>query len=158
MVKTESAAALRLRLVVTEHQEGMGRRMRARREALGLSRDEVARRMGSLAAENGDVDKTNGNAIYRYENGEVTPGPKKLDLLARALGTQVAAFMLDEPKEGTAPLLEVLDGDTSKLDEALGLLRQLLSRQESLAEAVAGLVERLDADQKPARSGKRRAS
>lgn len=134
MMKTTGAAALRLRLVVTEHQERMGKLIRARREELGLSRDEVARRMSAAAAEAGEVDKTNGNAIYRYELGEVTPGPRKLDLLAQVLKTQVVNLMMEEPAQGTANLMDVLGSDPPHEDRVERLLREVLTRLEALEQ------------------------
>jgi hypothetical protein len=77
------------------------------------------------------------------------PRPGNLGEVALAFGVPVTTFY----EEDDAPEL-----DDDRLDEALGLLKQLLSRQEALAEAVASLVERLDADQKPSRPGRRQAS
>jgi DnaJ-domain-containing protein 1 len=77
------------------------------------------------------------------------PRPGNLGEVALAFGVPVTTFY----EEDDQPEL-----DQDRLDEALDLLRQLLSRQEALAEAVAGLAGRLDADQTPAQSRKRRAS
>lgn len=158
MVKTNRSAALRLRLVLTEHQEGMGRRIRARRDELALSRDEVARRMGAIAAAGGGgEDKTNGNAIYRYEMGEVTPGPKKLDLLAAALETTVAAFMMDPPTAEETPDFMGQLAESSN-DEVVSTLKQLVDRIETLEQTLAEFGEALEARLPVAAPRQRRAS
>lgn len=123
MLMTPRSVSLRFEAMAAEHVERMGRRIREQREALGLSRDELARKMG---------DATNGNAIYRWEKGTVRPGAEKLELLAKALGVPVAHFMVEAP-EG-AP--EGAPYDDSQADRMEAKLNALLEGVALIANAV----------------------
>jgi transcriptional regulator with XRE-family HTH domain len=119
-------------------QERVAQRLAELRERHALSQEKAAQKVGITHRQ-----------WQRWENGQSMPRPGNLGEVALAFGVPVTTFY----EEDDAPEL-----DDDRLDEALGLLRQLLSRQEALAESVASLVERLDADQKPSRSGRRQAS
>jgi transcriptional regulator with XRE-family HTH domain len=119
-------------------QERVAQRLAELRERHALSQEKAAQKVGITHRQ-----------WQRWENGQSMPRPGNLGEVALAFGVPVTTFY----EEDDAPEL-----DDDRLDEALGLLKQLLSRQEALAEAVASLVERLDADQKPSRPGRRQAS
>lgn len=76
MKGTSEAARLRLAAVAAEYVESLGRGLRFRREELGLSRSEVARKLPG---------KTNENAIYRWEGGQHKPNDSTLEALATVL-------------------------------------------------------------------------
>lgn len=84
MMGTSDAQRLRLQAVAAEFVEQMGARIRARREDLGLSRPDLARRMPGKVSE---------NQIYRWEAGKHQPKADTLEALAAALETQPSAFM-----------------------------------------------------------------
>jgi hypothetical protein len=67
-------------------------------------------------------------------------------------------YIWDGPKPDTPDLLTVLNGDESKLDEALAQLKQLLERQESLVDAVTALTQEIAELRQQQRPGRRRAS
>jgi transcriptional regulator with XRE-family HTH domain len=119
-------------------QERVAQRLAELRERHALSQEKAAQKVGITHRQ-----------WQRWENGQSMPRPGNLGEVALAFGVPVTTFYEDDDQ----PEL-----DQDRLDEALDLLRQLLSRQEALAEAVAGLAGRLDADQTPAQSRKRRAS
>jgi transcriptional regulator with XRE-family HTH domain len=119
-------------------QERVAQRLAELRERHALSQEKAAQKVGITHRQ-----------WQRWENGQSMPRPGNLGEVALAFGVPVTTFY----EEDDQPEL-----DQDRLDEALDLLRQLLSRQEALAEAVAGLAGRLDADQTPAQSRKRRAS
>ena len=97
---TRQAATLRLRLVAAEHVERIGQRMEARRLELGLTRRDIAGRVGG---------KTNENSVYRWERGKHEPEAETLQLLVTALEVDdVSYFMSPEPELGTPDLMAAL--------------------------------------------------
>jgi transcriptional regulator with XRE-family HTH domain len=156
MTQTGASERLRLQLMAAEHVERIGQRIRERREELGLSRDDLARKMPG---------KTNGNAIYRWERGRHEARPDALEALADALDVPVAYFFVDEPDRAVTPDPFSGNGrsepsDTDRLDrmehkldriiEAMGLdteAHEFSAAAEALVEAVRAVRrERLEAD------------
>src|SRR6266508_2508846 len=86
---TERAAASYRR---TRRALELGARIRALREARGLSQTELAKRMG-----------TSQPAIARLEAGRVTPGLDTLDRVADALNVELAVTFHDTPARAQAP-------------------------------------------------------
>lgn len=125
MVGTSDAQRLRLQLVAAEFLERMGRRMRERREELGYSRAEVARRMPG---------KTNENQVYRWEKGLHSPNVDTLEALAKVLDCEVAYFMTEPPDKTETPNLFAVNGDGDRLieiDKKLDALLDHVSRLEA---------------------------
>lgn len=135
--------------------ERMGERIRTRREELGLSRGEVARRMPG---------KTNENAIYRWEKGLHRANPDALEALAQVLDVPVAHFMAPSPDDDEKPMLELLHGsdmhfaadlkgmkkklDALELEHArhVEVIETMLARQTQLLTNIEALVLALPPD------------
>lgn len=141
MMGTSPAQRLRLQAVAAEYLERMGRRIRERRESLGLSRTDVAREMPGKVGE---------NQVYRWEKGLHQPNPDTLQALAVALKCEVADFMApDAPEnEGGTPdpfaSSAAEGGDLAQLvaglDEQVRLLRsELAARDAEVLTRIAGL-------------------
>lgn len=110
------------------------------RRALGLSHDALGER----------IDRPRPN-IIKWEQGETTPSPEKLVVLARALG--VDPWRLTTTRPASAELADLRDwaGMTRRdLAAATGLTREMYSRLErgqfpltdELAEALAAALGR----------------
>lgn len=131
MMGTIPAQRLRLQAVAADFVERMGRRMQDRREALGLSRADVARRMPG---------KTNENAVYRWEKGLHQPNPDTLQAMAEVLECDVAYFMTADPEERKTPdffapnEMTQLDRIEAKLDN----LGDKLAADDAPKDAPAG--------------------
>lgn len=122
MMGTSSTQRLRLQLVAADFLERMGARMRERRELLGLSRAEVARRMPG---------KVNENQVYRWEKGLHQPNPDTLQALALVLDCDVALFMSPAPEKTTTPeLVATPAGNAERLDQI-----------EATLELIVGVLE-----------------
>jgi transcriptional regulator with XRE-family HTH domain len=168
LVKTGASARLRFELMAHEHAERVGARIRERRDALGLSRDEVARRMPG---------KTSGNQIYRWEKGEHEPRSDTMDALAKALELDGTAYFYvggkDKPTE-TPDIMGRLNGasaDTLKeLLDGQAELRTMLAAVAGQLADIAALIAAGDAEEgasappqestatsaeRPARTGRR---
>src|SRR3954471_22187860 len=78
VLKTFGAQALNFAAVAQEHVEKLGARIRERREELGLSQDELGRRIGL---------KATGNYVSRWERAANQPDDDYLPLIAKALET-----------------------------------------------------------------------
>lgn len=104
MMGTSSSQRLRLQAVAAEFVEQMGVRIRARREELGLTRPDVARRMPGKVGE---------NQIYRWETGKHQPKADTLEALAAALETEPSAFMAPVSVKDETPDLFVRDAEPS---------------------------------------------
>jgi transcriptional regulator with XRE-family HTH domain len=88
----------------------IGQRVREAREALGMQRTVLARRVG--VAE---------NTIYRIETAKRTPSVELLEKIARELRTEPAEFLRDPALAGKA---EAPPAGPSLLDKALGAARR----------------------------------
>lgn len=151
MKGTSPAARLRLAAVAAEYVESLGRGVRFRREQLGLSRSDVARKLPG---------KTNENALYRWEGGKHKPSDDTLEALAAVLkvthwtqfmdldperpdvkanGTP-ALFSVQEPAAGDTVLIERLEAleqrVTGQLAEHADRVEQMLRRQDELLERI----------------------
>jgi transcriptional regulator with XRE-family HTH domain len=139
VLKTRSAAALRFEAMAAEYLERQGRRIRERRDELGLSRDEVARRMGG---------KENGNSIYRWEKGRHEPSPDARERLATALGVDVAYFFSDDPVEASEDASPAEQSQLDRIEARVNILLDLVTRllgaeaDRALAEAEAEQARR----------------
>lgn len=110
--------------MAAEFLEQMGAQMRGRREALGLSRSEVARRMPGKVSE---------NQVYRWEKGLHQPNPDTLQALADVLECSVATLMSSPPVKERTPepfsALSQLDRIEHKLDLLIALAEQEVGDQ-----------------------------
>lgn len=125
--------------MVLEHQQRIGRRIKARRTELGMSRGEVARSMSG---------KTNENAIYRWEIGKHMPSPAAMEDLARVLQTDVAQFLVPEPERSATPQLmgDLAPGSAARIEAKLDAILDRLTAVEGQASATAEDVSQLAAD------------
>lgn len=106
VLKTRGLAARRFRLMALEHIEKRARRIRELRSNLGLSQEGLADRMQEVHRErNPDAppDQTRGQMVSDWERAVNEPSPKKLELLAGALGVTVAQLSVDPPDKTTTP-------------------------------------------------------
>jgi transcriptional regulator with XRE-family HTH domain len=134
MTQTGASERLRLQLMAAEHVERIGQRIRERREELGLSRDDLARKMPG---------KTNGNAIYRWERGRHEARPDALEALADALEVPVAYFFVDEPDKAVTPDPFARNGNSAPgdTDELRAQLDRIEQRQTDLAALIEAQAE-----------------
>lgn len=127
MTKTKTLAARRFELMAAEYLERMGARIKARREELGLTQDEVAGKMPG---------KVNGQRISLWERGKNRPRDDALEALAGVLDVDVSYFMASEPTNGDTPdLMEIarpfgLEGSTNRLEAKLDWLIDYLVKDE----------------------------
>ena len=128
LMGTSQIQRARLELVAAEFLTRTGERLRERREEMGLSRGEVARKMPGKVSE---------NQIYRWEKGQHQPNPDTLEELAKVLERDVYYFMSPPPDDEAsretpdpfatnddAGLLARLD----QLDTKITVLDQKISR------------------------------
>jgi transcriptional regulator with XRE-family HTH domain len=121
MTRTSRAQRLRFEAMAAEYLARMGERIRERREALGLSQEDVARAMPG---------KITGQRISLWERGLHRPRDDSLEALARALEVDVSYFMTPEPaKEETPDLLGVgHHGDTRSASARMVALERKLDK------------------------------
>lgn len=112
--------------MAAEFTERVGARITKRREEMGLSKAEVARRMA------GNVDA---NQLRRWEKGQHQPQPDSLEELARVLECDVSYFMVPEPEPETGDLLDVLTerSQLDRIEEIMGLILKHLEGDEDQA-------------------------
>ena len=111
----------------------IGQRMKSRRKELGMSAEDVAKKLGKHPA-----------TVYRYENGDIENMPTNiLYPIAEALNTTPAWLMGWEEKEISPAKPELSEGEKMMLalfrripedrqSEALELLRVALKMQKKL--------------------------
>ncbi|MDE2103204.1 MAG: helix-turn-helix transcriptional regulator [Patescibacteria group bacterium] len=138
MMGTSEAQRLRFALVAAEFLERMGDRLRERREEMGLSRGEVARRMSG---------KVNENQIYRWENGKHQPNPDTLEELARVLEREVSYFMTPALRP-SAELGGTPEPSLQEMAQQLGNIEALVSQLLERLVA-ADVIAAVDADTQP---------
>lgn len=119
MLSTSRAQRLSLLAQMAEHVEAMGRRIKDLREARGLTQSQLARLMP------GTVDASQ---ISRWERGKHEPTVDHREALAEALGTTVAALMVDEPDKTVTPDL------ANGFDEDADLRKLVLAMRSDLRE------------------------
>jgi transcriptional regulator with XRE-family HTH domain len=107
------------RHMASERARQIGQRIKARREQLQLTQEELARKTQSSAI--------TGNVISRWERGSNRPSQSNLELLAGAL--EIAEGYLTFGNERPAPpvpdgqLLDRLAGIEARLGELVGIFR-----------------------------------
>jgi transcriptional regulator with XRE-family HTH domain len=151
MTKTKSLAARRFELMAAEYLERMGARIRDRREELGLTQDDVARRMPG---------KITHNRISLWERGKNRPRDDALESLAGVLGVPVSYFMMSEPDKTKTPDLagvmapdesrSQLDAIERKLDMILAALALIPAPDEDARKSTGSLLDALPAEWRPA--------
>ncbi len=97
-------------MVIGTSLEGIGARLMDRRDAMGLSGTEVAKRAGISAT-----------TLYAIENGRTKPRGATLRRLARAFGVPVEELLTDTPKDRRSPLEQArVQAENLKRREAEG--------------------------------------
>ena len=118
-----------------EHIEKRAGRIRARREELGLTQEDVADRMQDIYREKNPEarpDRTRGQMVSDWERAENEPSPRKLELLAEALQTTVAELSVDAPdKSGPTPDPFSQNGSSTES----GTVAALMTRIDELESA-----------------------
>jgi transcriptional regulator with XRE-family HTH domain len=102
--------------------------------------------------------KVGAQMVSKWERGLHEPRSDTLEAIARVLNRSIAYFMADEPQEGTPNLLEVLNGDGDRLDEAISQLKLLVERQVLVERAVEGLAREIAELRRQRPQGQQRAS
>lgn len=147
---TDKLARRRLQLVAAEYVVRMGRRIAQAREEAGMSQNDLARELPG---------KVGAQMVSKWERGLHEPRADTLEAIARVLNKSIAYFMAEEPQAGPTPnLLDVLDGEGDKLDEAIATLKQLVERQDAVEAALAELAEHVAAALPRAGRERRRSS
>lgn len=136
-------------LMAAEHVRALGERIRLRREELGMTQDEVARKM------QGSVD---GQRVSKWERGENRPRDESLEDLARVLKTSATTLLAPAPNGNETPdpfppavepaLTEILAAITAQLAErtkVLERIEQALSRDQQARAELDESAERLQA-------------
>lgn len=122
--------------MAAEHVERIGRRIRERREELGLSQLALARQLtGSIGSDQ----------VSRWERGLHRPHDDTLDELGRVLGVDPAYFMSDGPSVSAIPV-----ADESQLDRIEAMLGEVLDllRPSAPDEVLEEEADRLDEKRK----------
>lgn len=130
--------------MASEHTVRVGRRIRERRETLGMKQRELA----DLIPGNADS-----NQVSKWERGIHRPSDDTLGHIADALDTTIAYFMTDAPAAGTPDLMSTLGRgtDAARLD-------QIESTLADLADAVRALQKTVTANGTTARATGRKIS
>ena len=151
-LRTKPLAMRRFQLMALEHIEQRAARIKARRDELHLTQEEVADRMQDIHRERnpeGPADKTRGQMVSDWERAANEPSSRKLELLAAALETTVAELSVNPPErsgptpdpfaasqtgrpEGTADLAAFEQAAVARHSEVmleLGKIRTLLEAQ-----------------------------
>lgn len=100
----------------TDRAREIGERLRERREALGLTQEEVARRCES--------PRITGNVVSRWERGRNRPSASNLEEVAGALGLDVSYLLFGRASAAAAHDGEVVD-QLRGINERLGELVEL---------------------------------
>lgn len=138
VLKTKPLALRRFQLMALEHIEKRAARIKAQREELGLSQEALADRMQEVHAErfpDREPDQTRGQMVSDWERAVNEPSPRKLELLALALETSVAALSTDAPdKNGSIPdpFGQASPGATSESGAVAGLRAQMMARSTAI--------------------------
>jgi transcriptional regulator with XRE-family HTH domain len=144
MPTTDRVAALRLQLVATEMSLRVGRRIRQRREELGIrTQRELADLIPSTTVTNQTINK--------WEQGANEPTARYKAMLAEALDVDVAYFIAEEPKgatpdpfpadELTGELAGVLQDIKDQLVEQNRVLAEIKVEQAELRGLIDGTAE-----------------
>jgi transcriptional regulator with XRE-family HTH domain len=144
MPTTDRVAALRLQLVATEMSLRVGRRIRQRREELGIrTQRELADLIPSTTVTNQTINK--------WEQGANEPTARYKAMLAEALDVDVAYFIAEEPKGATPDLSKPATADlalVARLDAFEALIAKQNELLERQSEILASIEERLAAEKK----------
>lgn len=141
MRTTKLPSASRLALLAVMHRETIGQRIAERREALGLSQEQLAERIGVRA-----------QTVSRWERGANLGRIGNLDRVAEALEITMSDLMADlEPTNGNGQQekstdatdrIEALEGEVSELRGGLvAAVELLLDQAEREAEAAERRAE-----------------
>jgi transcriptional regulator with XRE-family HTH domain len=130
---------------MAEEARLIGARARERRDELGLSQGEVARRMPG---------STQGADVSRWERGKHRPQPDALDHLAAALETTVADLIAgplsERPEKGPTPdpfaSLSLDEVEEQEADDAMReAMRRILAGQARLLAELGKVQQQLQA-------------
>lgn len=112
------------------YKRRVGERIRQAREAKGWSQPQLSRQL---------PERVTAAYISRWETGKSMPGTTYLELLADALGVEVAFFLMEAPEEGTPDLMQTLSSNGNGPEDDLAVrIVSLLEQQNALLADVAG--------------------
>jgi XRE family transcriptional regulator, fatty acid utilization regulator len=113
----------------------VGRHLRARRRAAGLTLDDLAGRVGLVPSQ-----------LSMFENGRREPRLSQLSVIAAALGASVTDLLVDEAPDARAALeveLERFEADQLYTDLHLPRIRLSRSLSDEVLESLVGLHREL---------------
>jgi transcriptional regulator with XRE-family HTH domain len=146
MLKTKSVGARRFQLMALEHVEKRARRIKERREELGLTQEQVAERMqeAHMARQpDADPDRTRGQMVSDWERAVNDPRGYKLELLAEALGWTVADLEADQPNDDKDLLGQLSNGELpAEVVQAVERLR--LELRQEIVEVRSQLLAEIE--------------
>lgn len=121
----------RFELVVAEQTVRIGQRIAEARAAMGLTQDELAAKIPG---------KANGTQMSKWERGVHRPGDDTLEQIAKALGKDVAWFLLPEPEKPKPPTPALMDqlSPPGDLASEVAAMRVQLDRMQAVLEQLAG--------------------
>jgi transcriptional regulator with XRE-family HTH domain len=141
-MRTGELRRRRFELMAAEHVKRLGERIAARREALGLTQEEIARAMPG---------KVSGARISLWDRGEHRPRDDSLEHLAAALQTTTTALLMDAPDTTVTPdpfpltLEDRIDQAEQRLTSLVEKQNELLIRQSAILERIEAAIDREDA-------------
>jgi transcriptional regulator with XRE-family HTH domain len=100
--------------MAAQYVANIGRRIRERREELGLSQEDVARELPG---------KVSGNQVSRWERGLHRPNDPALEALGQALNVEVAYFLGDGPSTSA----DTAEDDSPPRPEQLDRIEAMLA-------------------------------
>jgi transcriptional regulator with XRE-family HTH domain len=116
---------------VAEQTVRIGRRIAEARDAADLTQAELAAKIPG---------KADGTQVSKWERGVHRPGDDTLEQIARALGKDVAWFLVaqEKPKPATPDLMGQLSADEASAAEQLAEVNGRLNRLQAVLEELAG--------------------
>lgn len=138
MSATERVRRATFHLMAEAHKQRVGRAIRQRREELGLSAEELGRKIPVA-----------GKTVERWERGETFGHMDNLDRVAELLETDVATLMAGPAGEQaeTPDVLGQLSDSREAGEVAAEILRRLEDLQAGQVELLAGLEQVREAQQ-----------
>jgi transcriptional regulator with XRE-family HTH domain len=123
--------------MAAEYVARIGERIRTRREELGLTQEEVARRLPG---------KVTGQRVSLWERGEHQPRADSLEALAKALDVSVSYFLAAQPdKTQTPDLVGTMSNERSNggyiSEDRMRRLEAMALRNQQLLLAIVHRLE-----------------
>lgn len=118
--------------MAAEYVARIGERIRTRREELGLTQEEVARRLPG---------KVTGQRVSLWERGEHQPRADSLEAVAKALDVPVTYFLAAAPDKTETPDLVATMGPPRSSEDRLEAVERLVYENFVLLAAIAAKLD-----------------